>query len=108
MIFAYTKMLRAGPADSNYQRLTSPYEKHRVALMKLGYFTKQQFYLKKISAQSTQFRELLLNLQERFPTQTGKIEGHGYIYGEPTFVVIWLHPSEARLIENFIVEQDAR
>jgi hypothetical protein len=82
------------------------YERHRAALIKLGYFTKQQFYLKRITTRSPEFSELLRNIETQFPTKTGKIEAHGYIYGEPTFLVIWLHASDLKTIEDFIKQAD--
>ena len=68
------------------ERARADYEHHRAALIQLGYFVKRQFYLKRITTDSPDFRDLLNNLQTHFPTKIGKIEGHGYIYGEPPFL----------------------
>ena len=105
---ACTKMLRTGFSAQNDSETVAACKEHRAALMKLGYFKKQQFYLKTITAGSPAFQKLIEDLQLRFPTQIGKIEGHGYIYGEPTFVVVWLHPNDAKSIENFLFERDAK
>ena len=84
------------------------YEQHRAALIHLGYFVKQQFYLKRITAQSPDFQRLLANLQIQFSNQIGKLEGHGYIYGEPTFLVVWMPATEAKKIGDFIQQQDGK
>ena len=92
---AYAQINRAPEAGNRY-------EQHRAALIRLGYFVKQQFYLKRITAQSPDFQLLLANLQLQFPNQIGKVEGHGYIYGEPTFLVVWMHATDAKQIGDYI------
>lgn len=82
------------------------YERHRAALIKLGYFTKHQFYLKRITTRSPEFDDLLKGLQTHFPTRIGKVEAHGYIYGEPTFLVLWINSSRAKEIGDFIQQTD--
>lgn len=84
----------------------SDYERHRTALIKLGYFTRHQFYLKRITTRSLEFNELIKKVESQFPEKIGKIEGHGYIYGEPTFLVVWLHSSDENLIGDFIKQVD--
>jgi hypothetical protein len=106
MCSAHRQSLQAKPGNQDYSRSFSSYEQHRSALLGLGYFVKQQFYLKNISAQSRRFDHLLNLLPARFPTEIAKIEGHGYVYGEPTFLVLWLDPGAVKRIEGFIQEQD--
>jgi hypothetical protein len=108
MVTQYQHAHNVGPSNPSYSRSLQSYEQHRQALMELGYFVKQQFYLKNITARMPQFEELSQNLQKQFPTQIGKLEGHGYIYGEPTFLVLWIDSSSARDIDNFISQADVK
>ena len=107
MSSANSEARRTGPGNPNYSQLIHSYEDHRAALMKLGYFSKRQFYLNKIPTSSRRFHELLRELPKQFPTEIAKVEGHGYIYGEPVFIVVWLHPAQEKYIEKFVQEQDS-
>jgi hypothetical protein len=101
--------LRAAYAQiSRVESARNDYEKHRTALISLGYFVKRQFYLKRLTTRSPEFRQLLNDLQLRYPTRIGKVEAHGYIYGEPTFLVVWMHPDQAKEIGDYIWQQDAQ
>lgn len=104
---AYRAAQKLGPHDPNHRSLMNSYQQHRATLMKLGYYTKRQFYLSHLTASSEKFRELLRQLPEQFPYAIGKIEPHGYIYGEPAFIVVWVHPADLKWIEGFVAEQDS-
>ena len=106
MMGAYRSAQKLGPYEPNHGRLMTAYEEHRSALMRLGYYAKRQFYFNHLSVRSESFQDLLRQLPERFPSAIGKIEPHGYIYGEPPFMVVWVHPADAKLIEAFVVAQD--
>src|SRR5688572_46279 len=60
MTRAYGQVLKAPHENSSPAKQL--YEKHRAELISLGYFVKQQFYLKRISAHSGEFRQLLRKL----------------------------------------------
>jgi len=108
MMVAYRAAQKLQPHDPRHRPLMVAYEQHRAALMKLGYYAKRQFYFNHISASSEKFRELLRLLPERFPYEIGKIEPHGYIYGEPPFIVVWVHPADLKHVEGLVVAQDSQ
>ena len=104
---AYRAAHKLGPAEPKRERLMASYERHRSALMELGYYTKTQFYFQRLCANSGEYREMQRRLPEQFPYAIAKIEAHGYIFGEPPFIVVWLHPADQKLVEQFVAAQDA-
>lgn len=102
----YTRSIKFGPSHPHHFDFIKSYEQHRKVLLDRGYFVKQQFYLKNLTTRSPKFQVLTYALQEQFPIQIGKIEVHGYIYGEPTFLVLWIDPTSAKSIDDFIQQHD--
>jgi hypothetical protein len=102
----YTRSVKFGPSHPRHSDFIHSYEQHRKALLDRGYFVKQQFYLKNLTTRSPKFQQLTRDLQQEFPIQISKLEAHGYIYGEPTFLILWIDPTSAKAIEDLIQQHD--
>jgi len=81
-----------------------PYEEHRTALVRLGYFERREFLLNNLSVPSPGYSALFRAVATNFPSL--HFEGRGYNPGETAAIVVWARPQELEVIKEFILQQD--
>jgi hypothetical protein len=105
MMSDWNMVIKLGGSDPRQSDYVKSYDKHKNALVQLGYFAKMEFPLRNIRIPSLEFRRLWEELQARY-FQYPHVEGGPYESKNP-MIVVWDRPYNRSKWEKIIAAHDA-
>jgi hypothetical protein len=106
MMYSWEKIFTVSAYDDSQDDYTVAYEKHRDALVRLGYFERREFPFIHITCPSLQSRRLWEELGKIF-SDYPHVSMQGYEPETPDMIVVWDRPQGLSEWETIIAAHDA-
>lgn len=106
MMYSWDKIFTVSAYDDSQDDYSVAYEKHRDALVRLGYFERREFPFAHITCPSLQSRRLWEELEKMFPNHP-HVSMRGYEPETPDMITVWDRPQRLSEWESIIAAHDA-